>query len=75
MTEAVQKLLPLLASLDDRECAQLVGYLLERLPPPHDMDDEAYSRELDRREADIENGTAELISGEEYFRRSQLKRT
>ncbi len=61
-----------LLSLPQRERAELAHRLIVSLDEGKDDDVDAYWRnELDRRQREIENGTAELIPAEEAMRRAR----
>lgn len=61
-----------LLSLPQRERAELAHRLIVSLDEGKDDDVDAYWRnELDRRQREIDNGTAELIPAEEVMRRAR----
>ena len=61
-----------LLSLPQRARAELAHRLIVSLDEGKDDDVDAYWRdELDRRQREIENGTAELIPAEEVMRRAR----
>jgi putative addiction module component (TIGR02574 family) len=74
MSETVSKLLPILETLSDDECAEVLGFLMGRLPPEvDDMSDEEFVAELDRRVRDIDEGKTQLIDADKYFEELRRK--
>lgn len=60
-----------LLSRPQRERAELAHRLIVSLDEKDDDVDAYWRNELDRRQREIENGTAELISAEEAMRRAR----
>ena len=57
------ELLSRVLTLDDKDKVQLIERLLDSLSPASDgIDESAFQAELDRRSAEIDDGTAELVS-------------
>ncbi|MBX9582603.1 MAG: addiction module protein [Gemmataceae bacterium] len=78
MTEAAEKLKPVLAALSPGDQAALAKYLLELIDPgepglTQEEWEEAWVEEIDRRLADLDSGKDPGVPAEEVFRRLREK--
>jgi putative addiction module component (TIGR02574 family) len=75
VSDAVEKLKPLVASLAVEELYELLEYIEERLPPPNPDDDfdPEYRAELDRRLEDMRSGKDPGMPAEEFMRQMREK--
>ena len=70
MTEAVEKLLPALAALDQEDRDYVKHYLDELDDAVTDDEDPEFVAEINRRVEAIRNGTAKMIPADEVFRKA-----
>jgi putative addiction module component (TIGR02574 family) len=74
MSEELTALKLRATKLPTRERAELALAMLESLDPGEDTGvEEAWKVELERREAEIDSGTAQLIPGDEVMERMRRK--
>lgn len=73
MSDAAEKLKPLLAALSAEERAELAEYLRALNGDEEEEWDEAFIEELNRRAADMESGKVQGIPHEEVMRKFQEK--
>jgi putative addiction module component (TIGR02574 family) len=78
MTEAAEKLKPVLAALSPGDQAALAKFLLELIDPgepglTQEEWDEAWAEEINRRIADLDSGRVKGVPGEEVMDRLRRK--